>query len=677
MAAGGAADHASHVEREMETDVETSPSLRSLFACLVLAGALLAVVLPAGAQADVRFAPALTSPASAPGAYSAEGVVGGNSAGVVAAAYSQKVGAVPHLFARVKPAGSATFGPAKDLSLTHAGSPAAAVAADGTATVAWVQANPCVGSSLWIATAPPGEAFGPAVKVSDNAFNPALAVAPDGTVVLAYTHDKGGCAKEQRVNMRPRSGAPSDVVISDGAYGSVFDAEVGVDAAGNTTVAFVQSLTVAPFTYVLRVARKPAGGAWTAATLSGPGTNGSALAVAPDGGAIVAYNRKIPAGWAVDVRSRAAGATVFGPPQTVTDTSDNETLSGAAIRDGGAAAVTTGRQRATVRPPGAASFAQTAPIGLPADAGNLLPVFTAKGELVFFDPEKSGAGDYSLVARVRQPTAGAPLGPPQPTGLTSSVTGDASLAPFGANNVAAGWSNYPTGASDFSVGVALGDGTPPAVGQVSAPAGGLPGAPLSFAAAPTDDLGIAGVQWSFGDGATAAGAATTHAFAAPGASTWSVEATDLGGNRAGGGGALTIQAVPQPPAKLGVRITRPRRGTRARRLAGLNGTASGPVSRVEVAVVRLLGGARASASATGARVACASLTATGRLAKPRRHSLRVPCRPTRYLKATGTRRWKLRLRRRLPAGRYAVWARARSASGAKSRVVRVTFTLAK
>ena len=402
--------------------------------------------------------------------------------------------------------------------------------------------------------------------------------------------------------------------------------------------------------------------------------------MAQDGSAVIADERAIAGDYAVEVRSRDVGGISFGAPQTVTDTSDNHTLSGVAISNGGEAAITTADEQLTVRPPGAVSFGQTAPIGLAVSAADLLPVFTGQGELVLFDAEQpAGASDYSLVARVRQGTAGAALGAPQPTGLTSTTTGAASLASFGANDVAAGWQNEPSGATEFGAGVALGDGTPPALGQVSAPSDGLAGTPLSFGAAPTDNLGIAGVQWAFGDGATATGATTTHAFAAPGASTWSAEATDLAGNRATATGGLTIQASSQAPAqpsaKLAVRIAKPRRGTRARRLASLRGTASGPVSRVEVAVVRLFQGARASAASAGARVACASLSATGRLATPPRRALRSRCRPGRYLKAGGTRRWTLRLRRRLPPGRYAVWARARSASGAKSPVVHTTFTL--
>jgi hypothetical protein len=635
------------------------------------------LVVPAASRADVRFAPALTSSASEPGVSTGYDVVGGNAAGVVVSAYTQKVGAAYHAFARVKPAGAAAFGAAADLSGPNAESPAAAVAADGTITVAWHQANPCAGSSVWIATAPPGGPFGTAAKVSDNAFYPHLAVAPDGTVTLLYAHDKGSCVSEVRAQVRPRSGSPTNTVISDPAYGSVSDAAIGIDANGTATAAFVQRLTAAPFTHVLRMARQPAGGAWTGTNLGQTGNGDSALAVAPDGSAVIADERTIPAGYAVEVRSRDVGGISFGAPQTVTDTSDNHTLSGVAIANGGQAAVTTADEQVTVRPPGAVSFGQAAPIGLPISAANLLPVFTGQGDLVLFDAEqRAGASDYSLVARVRQGGAGAAFGAPQPTGLTSVVTGAASLVPFGANDVAAGWRNEPDGATEFGVGVALGDGTPPALGQVSAPAGGPAGTPLSFGSAPTDDLGIAGVKWTFGDGATATGAATTHAFPTPGSSTWTLEATDLAGNRAGAIGGLTIQSsAAGTVAKLSVRISKPRRGTRARLLRSLRGTASGPASRVEVAVVRVLRRPQGAPVATRTRAACSSLALTGRLSRKLRRATRTGCAATRFLKAGGTKRWTLRLRRRLPAGRYVMFARARSASGAKSPVVHATFTL--
>jgi hypothetical protein len=645
--------------------------------CLMLAS----FTFPAAAGADVRFGSPLASSASDPAQAAQPPAVAGNAAGAVVAAYVQKDAGVDRLHVRVKPPGAAAPGEVQKLGGSAASFPAAAVAADGTVTVAWHQASPCAGSSVWIATAPPGGGFGLAQKVSDNAFDPHLDVAPSGTVALLYTHDKGSCVQEERAQIRPPGGSAVDVPVSDGAYGNVdgTHAAVGMDDSGTVIAAFVQSLKAAPFTNVLRVARRPAGGIWNATTLSGPGTNGGGLAVSRDGYAVVAYNRKIAAGYAVEVRPLAPGAASFGPPQTVTDLASNHTFGSVAVADGGSAAVTTGDEQLARRTAGNAPFGQAAAPGLGFSASSLTAAFSPRGELVLLDDEKVGApaGPFSLVARVA-PTAGAALGPAQPTGLESDATGSPSVAAFGANNVAAGWQHRPPGAQQFRAGVALGDGTPPELGGVSAPSGGPVATPLAFGVTPKDDLGLADVQWAFGDGATAMGAGVTHAFGAAGGSTWAVTARDLVGNAATASGGLTVAPAPavvaQPP-RLTVRIAKPRRGTRGRRLRYFRGTASGPVARVEVAVVRLLGGAKASAAATRTRALCRSLASTGRLLATARRAGATGCRPVRYLKARGTRRWSLRLRRGLPAGRYAVWARARSASGAKSRVARVVMTL--
>jgi hypothetical protein len=86
----------SAIERGAEENV------KRLAMILVVVG----LVVPAASRADVRFAPALTSSASEPGVSTGYSVVAGNAAGVAVSAYTQKVGAVYHAFARVKPAGA-------------------------------------------------------------------------------------------------------------------------------------------------------------------------------------------------------------------------------------------------------------------------------------------------------------------------------------------------------------------------------------------------------------------------------------------------------------------------------------------------------------------------------------------------------------------------------------------
>lgn len=87
------------------------------------------------------------------------------------------------------------------------------------------------------------------------------------------------------------------------------------------------------------------------------------------------------------------------------------------------------------------------------------------------------------------------------------------------------------------------------------------------------------------------------------------------------------------------------------------GTASGDVGGVEVAVVKATGGAKAAAASCGW------------LASKRGTFRRTPasarrCRTPVWLKASGTRRWRLRLSRRLALGSYVVYSRAITKDGA-------------
>jgi hypothetical protein len=91
----------------------------------------------------------------------------------------------------------------------------------------------------------------------------------------------------------------------------------------------------------------------------------------------------------------------------------------------------------------------------------------------------------------------------------------------------------------------------------------------------------------------------------------------------------------------------------AKSFKAISGTASDPdgdLARVEVALVRLVGGAKA------ARAGCQALQANGRLKTVK--LVRGRCRPVPFIKASGLARWSLRLPRRLPAGSYVVYSRA-------------------
>jgi hypothetical protein len=91
----------------------------------------------------------------------------------------------------------------------------------------------------------------------------------------------------------------------------------------------------------------------------------------------------------------------------------------------------------------------------------------------------------------------------------------------------------------------------------------------------------------------------------------------------------------------------------------VTGTASGVVETVEVSVLQASGGARAAAPR------CKWVGRNGKLRQ--RPATRGRCLRATWLRAKGTRRWRLRLRRALRPGRYVVYSRAVTASGAPER----------
>jgi uncharacterized delta-60 repeat protein len=120
------------------------------------------------------------------------------------------------------------------------------------------------------------------------------------------------------------------------------------------------------------------------------------------------------------------------------------------------------------------------------------------------------------------------------------------------------------------------------------------------------------------------------------------------------------QAVDRAPH---ARMRKVPRKIAARRLKGFSGSAADPdgdALRVQVALVRLVRG--------GARAARRTAPVCFQLKDAKAHFRRVRVRkggrcPQRWLAAAGTTKWSFRLKRRLPPGRYVVYARAVDARG--------------
>ena len=120
-------------------------------------------------------------------------------------------------------------------------------------------------------------------------------------------------------------------------------------------------------------------------------------------------------------------------------------------------------------------------------------------------------------------------------------------------------------------------------------------------------------------------------------------------------------APPSPKPSAPAAAAAPVIAKKARALKAFSGTAAdadGDLLLIRVGLARTKGSR------------CETLRKSGRLARVRRTSGR--CVPTTWLAATGLASWKLKLRRRLPPGRYALYVQAVDAAGN----AQVTFTKA-
>jgi DNA-binding beta-propeller fold protein YncE len=132
--------------------------------------------------------------------------------------------------------------------------------------------------------------------------------------------------------------------------------------------------------------------------------------------------------------------------------------------------------------------------------------------------------------------------------------------------------------------------------------------------------------------------------------------TPLGGGTPSGGGGAS-------PAGPRSRILGVAGRMLASKLKSFHGSASGgrAIARVEIALIRLLGGAHASAVKPKSKAHCLQLNGKGRLVTLKVSHSR--CAAPGFLLARGTSQWTFRLSRRLPPGNYVLVSRATDISG--------------
>lgn len=354
------------------------------------------------------------------------------------------------------------------------------------------------GSVLWVATRDPGGAWGAPVRLGERASRAAVAVADDGAAVVAWLEADSGGGFTVKAARRPAGGGfAAAVALGTGSSGRGFSQQASIRAAmgagGDAIVLWTQPpIDPATSRVPVQAAIAPAGGAFGPAQRLGEtvATSAPALAAAPDGRALAAFWD----GRAVQVAERAPG-TGFAGARRVASAEDPYAVTPAvAIGSGGAAVlgwegllrqevravsragagafgapVTIAAPTAVpglseelltlIRMFGLASFGPLGAAGLAPDrdAGNLRAALTADGRALL---TLQGAGG-SIGPRVATfPLAGGHL---DRVPLGARVRATSSVAPLllGDGTAAAAWTDN-RGEADGRVHVAL-EGRPIAV----------------------------------------------------------------------------------------------------------------------------------------------------------------------------------------------------------------------
>ena len=383
-----------------------------------------------------------------------------------------------------------------------------AVSAAGVATFTWQRYNQPGGTSyIQAVVRSPGTGFGPTVDVTstENTFAPEIGGnrAGDVTIIWRYAPSAGvtGFGSVRVVNGAFANHENWTRFTSDAVFTTPRPV---VDDLGRATAAWAQAGVGGN---QLRTATRDVSGSFgisddpldTAVSILNPD-----IAIAPDGTVVLAwqrFNQGHPATYGIGASVRSPGGS-FSPPQHVAE-------DGPTTVDGPAVA---------------------------ADATGALLVAWSRGGII--------------QSASRLPGAAGQFGGASPVSHAGNAT-IPRLAADGRGDVAAIWRVVDATGSSVQLGTAGRDGAPPVLTQSTIPAGGRPGAALPFAASATDIWSPVSYGWSFGDGATASGATTTHAFAPVGVFDVSLTATDAAGNTATATGttAISVPSLACPPAR--------------------------------------------------------------------------------------------------------------------------------
>jgi PKD domain/Putative metal-binding motif len=465
---------------------------------------------------------------------------------------------------------------------TDAASPAAAMAPDGTLTLAWTQ---MVGSTRGViaVTRPPGGAFSGGLSLTDIpvvGFFPSVATGRNGSIVVAWVQQDAGESARVAVAFRTATGdwSPAQTLSLNGADASnpqvaVADSgevavawvrnrriqavrrtssgmwtqpedisplaanasspRLAVDGSGNAFAVWLQRNAVQDWD-VIGAARRPAGGTWSAEPSLSTAVDGYAswpsIRVGMTGLVAAVWNRPMLRQVFATVRS---GLGAWEEPEAIGPSSAYEDPPAIAVDDQGfaVALVTDGgsRMRSVTRTLGA-DWAPEPELTYPSASDTYAPRLASSfggGAIGAWRSETRTSGPTGpiitshVLATVRR--GGGNWGEPQQV-----ASGDVSSPEVTADdqgNGAVVW------VQDGRIKVRGYDAAGPDLHELRLPTRATAGLPAEFSVAPRDRWSpVFATSWDFGDGQGGSSATPSHTYGSPGRYLVRMRSEDTLGN---------------------------------------------------------------------------------------------------------------------------------------------------
>lgn len=437
---------------------------------------------------------------------------------------------------------------------------------DAVAIWQWRESSGCCSNAAVQATErPSGGTWRPPVQISGRALALGLSLAVDSRGDAVAVWDTDGVVQAAARSAQGGWQAPVNISLPGHA---TLEPEVAMDPGGEAMVVWEDG-NLGDET--VEGAMRPAGGGWQApVNISREGVVAIHPHVSVDalGDAVAVWEAAVSA--VVEGAARPAGGPWRSPVQ-VSPPGERAAFPQAAIDASGEATAMwydeTGQMgecgcgfivRSAMLPSVTGSW--QAPVSLTTPAG-----FNA-GRVFLSDPQiavdaqgdtaavwdLSNGSNYIVQGAAR--SAGGDWQASRALSATGESAGNADVAIDPQGNAVAVWEREE--GNDVVTQAAGYDATGPMLDQLSIPATGVTGQPVSFSVSPLDTWSMIGpTGWSFGDASTASGTSVSHVYKTPGSYEVTVTSTDALGNAASASSTIVITdqtptETPGPTPKL-------------------------------------------------------------------------------------------------------------------------------